>query len=109
MTAPHIVDPAGVLSEALLDASPDLMRSLLQTMINALLSEVADPVLGAEWGKASPDRTAPRHGSRHGAEAPRVGTVADPLPKLGTGTNKSERCVGEDGGRMWEHRCVTNH
>ena len=37
MTAPHIVDPAGLLSEALLDASPDLMRSLLQTMINALL------------------------------------------------------------------------
>ena len=37
MTAPHIVDPAGVLKEALSDASPDLMRSLLQTMINALL------------------------------------------------------------------------
>ena len=39
MTAPTIVDPAGLLSEALTDASPDLMRSLLQTMINALLSE----------------------------------------------------------------------
>ena len=38
MTAPHIVDPAGLLGEALSDASPDLMRSLLQTMINALLS-----------------------------------------------------------------------
>lgn len=45
MTAPHIVDPAGVLSEALLDASPDLMRSLLQTMINALLSADADAVV----------------------------------------------------------------
>lgn len=30
MTAPHLVDPAGVLSEALSDASPDLMRNLLQ-------------------------------------------------------------------------------
>jgi len=38
MTAPHIVDPASLLSEALADASPDLMRHLLQTMINALLS-----------------------------------------------------------------------
>jgi putative transposase len=36
MTAPHIVDPATVLGEALADASPDLMRTLLQTMINAL-------------------------------------------------------------------------
>ena len=48
MTAPHIVDPAGVLAEALTDASPDLMRSLLQTMINALLSADADAVVGAE-------------------------------------------------------------
>ncbi len=36
MTAPHILDPAGLLGEALAEASPDLMRSLLQTIINAL-------------------------------------------------------------------------
>ena len=36
MTAPHIVDPAGLLGEALAEASPDLMRTLLQTMINAI-------------------------------------------------------------------------
>ena len=48
MTAPHIVDPAGLPAEALTDASPDLMRSLLQTMINALLSADADAVVGAE-------------------------------------------------------------
>lgn len=58
MTALHIVDPASVLAEALTDASPDLMRSLLQTMINALLSADADAVVGAEWGKLSPDRLA---------------------------------------------------
>ncbi|MCX6499585.1 MAG: IS256 family transposase, partial [Arthrobacter sp.] len=50
MTAPHIVDPATVLGEALTDASPDLMRHLLQTMINALLSADVDAVVGAEWG-----------------------------------------------------------
>ncbi|ETZ47006.1 putative transposase, partial [Mycobacterium avium MAV_120809_2495] len=49
MTAPHIVDPAGLLGEALAEASPDLMRSLLQTVINALLSADADAVVGAEW------------------------------------------------------------
>lgn len=47
MTAPHIVDPAGLLGQALSDASPDLMRELLQTMINALLSADADAVCGA--------------------------------------------------------------
>lgn len=35
MTAPHIVDPAGLLGEALAEATPDLMRSLLQSISNA--------------------------------------------------------------------------
>jgi transposase len=34
VTVPHIVDPAGLPSEALAEASPDLMRPLLRTMIN---------------------------------------------------------------------------
>ena len=50
MTAPHIVDPQTVLTEALGDASPDLMRDLLQTMINALLSADADAVVAASRG-----------------------------------------------------------
>lgn len=43
MTAPHIVDHVGLLAEALIDASPDLMRNLLQTMLNALPSADATP------------------------------------------------------------------
>ena len=65
MTAAHIVDPARLLGEALAEASPDLMRSLLQTMINALLSADADAVLGAEYGRPSPGRMAQRNGYRH--------------------------------------------
>ena len=74
MTAPHIVDPARLLDQAVSDASPDLMRHLLGTVINALLSAEADAVCGAEYGYASPDRVnspqrlpAPRpgHPGRH--------------------------------------------
>ena len=54
MTAPHIIDPAGLLGEALSQASPDLMRSLLQHVINALLSADADTVCGAQWGQQDP-------------------------------------------------------
>ena len=86
MTAPHIVDPAGLLSEALTDASPDLMRSLLQTMINALLSADADAIVGAEWGKPSPDRVAQRNGYRHRDLDTRVGTIDVAVPKLRQGT-----------------------
>jgi hypothetical protein len=44
MTAPHIVDPARLLSDALADASPDLMHHLQGTVLNALLSAEADAV-----------------------------------------------------------------
>ena len=86
MTAPHIVDPAGLLGEALAEASPDLMRQLLQTMINALLSADADAVVGAEYGRPSPDRTAQRNGYRHRPLDTRVGTIDVAIPKLRTGT-----------------------
>ncbi len=75
MTAPHILDPARLLTEALGEASPDLMRNLLQTMINALLSADADAVAGAEWGKSSPERLTQRNGYRHRDLDTRVGTV----------------------------------
>lgn len=86
MTAPHIVDPAGLLGEALAEASPDLMRQLLQTMINALLSADADAVCGAEWGKPSPDRVTQRNGYRHRELDTRVGTIDVAVPKLRKGT-----------------------
>ncbi|MBC7594631.1 MAG: IS256 family transposase [Kineosporiaceae bacterium] len=86
MTAPHIVDPFGLLGEALADASPDLMRNLLQTMINALLSADADAVVGAEYGRPSPGRTTQRNGYRYRPLDTRVGTIDVAVPKLRTGS-----------------------
>jgi len=86
MTAPHIVDPARLLGQALSDASPDLMRHLLSTMINALCSAEADAVCGAEYGVASPDRTNQRNGYRHRDLDTRTGTIDVAVPKLRSGT-----------------------
>ena len=86
MTAAHIVDPARLLGEALAAASPDLMRSLLQTMINALLSADADAVVGAEYGRPTLGRTAQRNGYRHRDLDTRVGTIDVAIPKLRKGT-----------------------
>ena len=86
MTAPHIVDPAGLLGEALAEASPDLMRSLLQSILNALLSADADAVVGAEWGQPTPGRTAQRNGYRRRPLDTRVGTIDVAIPKLRTGS-----------------------
>ena len=86
MTAPHIIDPAGLLGEALSQASPDLMRSLLQHMINALLSADADTVCGAQWGQQDPQRHTQRNGYRHRPLDTRVGTIDVAIPKLRSGT-----------------------
>jgi putative transposase len=86
MTAPHMIDPARMLGQALSDASPDLMRHLLGTVINALLSAEADAVCGAEFGVASPERVNSRNGYRHRDLDTRVGTIDVAVPKLRTGS-----------------------
>jgi len=81
-----MVDPAHVLGELLTEASPDMMRSLLQTMLNALLSADADAVAGAEYGQPTPGRVAQRNGYRHRPLDTRAGTIDLQVPKLRTGS-----------------------
>ena len=86
MTAPHIINPARLLGQALSDASPDLMRQLLATVINALLSADADAVCGAEYGVASPERVNSRNGYRHRDLDTRAGTIDVAIPRLRQGS-----------------------
>jgi putative transposase len=86
MTAGPSIDPAQILSEHLGQASPDLMRELLTTFVNALLSADADAVCGAAHGTTSPDRVASRNGYRHRDLDTRVGTLDVAIPKLRAGT-----------------------
>jgi len=86
MTAAPIIDPSTFLEEHLAQASPDLMRELLTTFINALLSAQADSVCGAEYGTRSPERTNSRNGYRHRDLDTRAGTIDVAIPKLREGT-----------------------
>lgn len=86
MTAPHVIDPARFLSEQLKQASPDLMRSMLTTFINALMSSEADAVCGAEYGARSEARTNSRNGYRHRDFDTRTGTLDVAIPKLRQGS-----------------------
>ena len=92
MTAPHIIDPAGLLGEALSQASPDLMRSLLQHVINALLSADADAVCGAQWGQQDPQRQAQRNGYRHRPLDTRVGTIDVAIPSCAQAPTSQSGC-----------------
>ena len=63
MAAPHSVDPAQ-LAEQLASASPDVLREMVTTMANALMSAQADQLCGAEYGERSPQRSNRRNGYR---------------------------------------------
>ena len=85
MTNPSI-DPARLLHEHLTAASPDLLRSLLTTFIDTLMSAEADAVCGAEYGTSSPDRVNTRNGYRHRDFDTRAGTLDVAIPKLRSGS-----------------------
>ena len=78
MTAVPSIDPARFLNEHLAQASPDLMRELLSTFIQTLLSADADAVCGAGYGLPSPERTNSRNAYRHRGERHRT---ADVIPR----------------------------
>ena len=86
MTAVPSIDPARMLHEQLAQASPDLLRELLTTFVNTLLSAEADAVCGAGYGQASPERVNIRNGYRHRDLDTRVGTIDVAIPKLRTGS-----------------------
>ena len=86
MTAPSSIDPTRFLHEQLGQASPDLLRQMLTTFMNTLMSAEADAVCGAPYGESSPERTNVRNGYRHREFDTRAGTLDVAIPKLREGS-----------------------
>ena len=86
MAAPHSVDPAALLEQQLQGASPDLLREMIATFANAMMSAQADQVCGAAWGERSAERTNRRNGYRAREWDTRAGTVELAIPKLREGS-----------------------
>jgi putative transposase len=84
--APSSIDPARFLHEHLESASPDLLRHLLTTFINTLMSAEADALCGADYGTSSPERVNTRNGYRHRDFDTRAGTLDVAIPKLRSGS-----------------------
>ena len=82
MTSRSSIDPARLLEEQLAQASPDLLRELLGTFINTLLSAEADAVCGAEYGTVGPERVNRRNGYRHRDFDTRAGSIEVAVPTL---------------------------
>ena len=86
MTANPSIDPAVFLHEHLAQASPDLLRQLMEGFINTLLSADADSVCGASYRTRVPERTNRRNGYRHRDLDTRIGTMDVAVPKLREGS-----------------------
>jgi transposase-like protein len=86
MTAKPSIDPARMLHDQLASASPDLLRSLLATFLDTLMSAEADAICGAPYGMPSPDRVNVRNGYRHRDFDTRVGTMDVAIPRLRSGS-----------------------
>ncbi|SDX68167.1 Transposase (or an inactivated derivative) [Geodermatophilus africanus] len=86
MTAPSSIDPARFLDEQLAQASPDLLRQMLTTFINTLMSAEADAVCGAGYGVRSAERINTRNGYRPREFDTRAGTLDLAIPKLRAGS-----------------------
>jgi putative transposase len=86
MAAAPSIDLSGWLSEQLTQASPDLLREMLTTFVDALMGAEADAVCGAEYGATSPARINRRNGYRHRGFDTRAGTLDVAVPKLRQGS-----------------------
>lgn len=86
MTATPSIDLSGWMTEQLSQASPDLLRSMLQAFVEALMSADADAVCGAGYGQRSPDRSNTRNGYRHRGWDTRTGSIDLAIPKLREGS-----------------------
>ncbi|EID16284.1 putative transposase [Mycobacterium xenopi RIVM700367] len=86
MTKHHPIDVEQLLDEQLAAASPDLLRGLLSTFIQALMSAEADALCGAGYGERSEARTNRRNGYRARDFDTRAGTIELAIPKLRSGS-----------------------
>jgi putative transposase len=86
MTVTPSIDAARLLEEQLAQASPDLLRELLTTFIDTLMSAEADAVCGAAYGTVSDERVNRRNGYRGREFDTRAGTLDLAVPKLRQGS-----------------------
>ena len=86
MTAPKSMDPAQFLREQADTAGPDVLRAMVKTFADALMSAEADAICGAPYGQRSDERTNHRNGYRPREWDTRAGTVELAIPKLRSGS-----------------------
>ena len=82
----NTMDALAWLRKRLDQASPDLLREMVQDFAEALMGAEAEALCGAAYGERSPERVNTRNGYRPRRWDTRVGTIELALPKLREGS-----------------------
>ena len=82
----HTMDVSGWLRKQLEEASPDLLRAMVQDFAEALMGAEVDALCGAPYGERSPERSNRRNGYRERNWDTRVGSIELAVPKLREGS-----------------------
>src|SRR2546427_7574900 len=80
------MDVSGWLRKQLEEASPDLLRAMVQDFAEALMGAEVDALCGAPYGERSPERSNRRNGYRERNWDTRVGSIELAVPKLREGS-----------------------
>jgi putative transposase len=80
------MDPVVWLRKHLEQADTDLLREMVRTFVQTLMSAEADAICGAPYGERSDERTNRRNGYRERDFDTRAGTMALQVPKLRSGS-----------------------
>jgi putative transposase len=86
MAAVPSIDLSGWMSEHLEQASPDLLRAMLSSFVDALMGADADAICNAPYGARTEERKNTRNGYRHRDWDTRAGTIDVAIPKLRSGS-----------------------
>jgi putative transposase len=86
MAVSDSVDPGSWFAEQIRACEPDLLRQMVKTMAEALMSADADAICGAEYGQRSGERVNRRNGYRERDWDTRAGTMELAVPKLRSGS-----------------------
>jgi putative transposase len=80
------MDVVAWLRNQLQETNPDLLREMVGTFAESLMSAEADALCGAAYGERSPDRVNSRNGYRTREWDTRAGTIELEIPKLRQGS-----------------------
>ena len=86
MTALTSVPAGDDFERQLAAAEPDVLRAMVKSFAEALMSAEADAACGAPYGQVSPERTNSRNGYRTRGWDTRVGSIELAVPKLRAGS-----------------------